>query len=93
MTFGRALDTPWSSSCNCSRAGRNGSRLRSIQGKATPNSATVRLGNFENVRAAIEEELDKVWAGRATAQEALDEGVRKGNEILRRFEAQNRGKL
>jgi len=64
-----------------------------LQGKATPNSATVRLGNFENVRAAIEEELDKVWAGRSTAQEALDEGVRKGNEILRRFEAQNRGKL
>lgn len=64
-----------------------------LQGKATPNSATVRLGNFENVRAAIEEELDKVWAGRSTAQEALDEGVRKGNEVLRRFEAQNRGKL
>jgi sn-glycerol 3-phosphate transport system substrate-binding protein len=64
-----------------------------LQGKETPDSRTIRLGNFENVRAAIEEELDKVWAGNATAQQALDEGVRKGNDILRRFEQQNRGKL
>jgi sn-glycerol 3-phosphate transport system substrate-binding protein len=64
-----------------------------LQGRNTPNSRTIRLGNFENVRAAIEEELDKVWSGQATVQAALDEGVRKGNAILRRFEAANRGKL
>jgi sn-glycerol 3-phosphate transport system substrate-binding protein len=64
-----------------------------LQGRNTPNSRTIRLGNFENVRAAIEEETDKVWAGQANAQRALDEGVRKGNAILRRFEAQNRGRI
>lgn len=67
--------------------------IQLLQGQATPNSRTIRLGNFENVRAAIEEETDKVWAGQATAQRALEEGVRKGNAILRRFEAQNRGRI
>jgi len=64
-----------------------------LQGRSTPNSRTIRLGNFENVRAAIEEETDRLWAGQATAQRALEEGVRKGNAILRRFEAQNRGRM
>ena len=67
--------------------------LQLLQGRETDNSRTIRLGNFENVRAAIEEELDKVWAGNATAKQALDDGVRKGNEILQRFEDQHRGKL
>jgi sn-glycerol 3-phosphate transport system substrate-binding protein len=64
-----------------------------LQGQDTEHSYTIRLGNFENVRRAIEDELDKVWAGQASPKQALDEGVRKGNEILRRYEEQNRGKM
>ncbi|NJO36301.1 MAG: hypothetical protein HC871_00235 [Rhizobiales bacterium] len=57
------------------------------------NGRVPRIGNFENVRLALEAELQKVYAGEQTVQEALDEGVRRGNEILRRFEQQNQGKL
>jgi sn-glycerol 3-phosphate transport system substrate-binding protein len=67
--------------------------IQLLQGRETDNSRTIRLGNFENVRTAIEEELDRVWAGKATAKQALDEGVRKGNEILQRYEEQYRGKI
>jgi sn-glycerol 3-phosphate transport system substrate-binding protein len=64
-----------------------------LHGQDTDNSYTIRLGNCENVRRTIEDELDKVWAGQASPKQALDEGVRKGNEILRRYEEQNRGKM
>lgn len=59
----------------------------------TENSRVPRIGNFENVRIALEAELREVWAGKQDAQTALDNGVRRGNEILRRFEKQNQGKI
>lgn len=67
--------------------------LQLLQGAGTDNARCMRLGNFENVRAAQDEELDKLWAGKVTVQQALDEGVRKANEIVRRFAEQNRGKI
>ena len=67
--------------------------LQLLQGRPTDSSRTVRLGNFENVRVAIGEELEKLWAGQTDAQSALDRGVERGNELLRRFERQNQGKL
>ena len=52
----------------------------------TANSKGIRLGNFVQIRAVIDEELEGVWAGKQTAQQALDNAVRRGNELLRRFE-------
>ena len=52
----------------------------------TDNSKGVRFGNFVQIRDVINEELETVWAGDKTAQEALDAAAERGNELLRRFE-------
>ena len=57
-----------------------------------PAARVPRLGNFENIRIALEGELRKVWANEQTVEEAMDNAVRRGNDILRRFEQQNRSK-
>jgi len=57
---------------------------------ATANSKGLRFGNFVQGREVIEEELEAVFAGKKQAKPALDDAVRRGNEILRRFEAANK---
>ncbi|PWW01767.1 carbohydrate ABC transporter substrate-binding protein (CUT1 family) [Hoeflea marina] len=62
-----------------------------MTGKApTPNSKGIRLGNFDQVRTVIDEELEGVWNGSKSAKDALDSAVSRGNELLRRFEQANR---
>ena len=56
----------------------------------TPNSKGLRFGNFVQGREVIEEEMEAVFAGKKDAKAALDEAVKRGNEILRKFEAANR---
>jgi sn-glycerol 3-phosphate transport system substrate-binding protein len=56
----------------------------------TPNSKGLRFGNFVQGRQVIEEELESVFSGKKEAKAALDEAVKRGNEILRKFEAANR---
>ena len=56
----------------------------------TPNSKGLRLGNFDQIRTIIDEELEAVWAGDKDAQAALDTAVERGNELLRRFEQASR---
>ena len=56
----------------------------------TANSKGIRLGNFDQIRGVIDEELEAVWAGDKDAQAALDSAVTRGNELLRRFEAASR---
>ena len=58
------------------------------RGTPTLNTMTVRLGNANQYVAALEEEMEAVWANKKTAQQAMDDAVRRGNEILRRFEKQ-----
>jgi sn-glycerol 3-phosphate transport system substrate-binding protein len=58
--------------------------------KTTDKSRGIRLGNFVQIRAVIDEELEQVWAGKKSAKEALDTAVRRGNEHLERFEKANR---
>jgi sn-glycerol 3-phosphate transport system substrate-binding protein len=53
--------------------------------KTTSNSKGIRLGNFAQIRDVIDEELETVWAGKKTAKEALDEAVKRGNELIARF--------
>ncbi|WP_112480925.1 sn-glycerol-3-phosphate ABC transporter substrate-binding protein UgpB [Vibrio variabilis] len=52
----------------------------------TANSKGIRFGNFLQTRDIINEELEAVWAGKATAKSALNNAVRRGDEQLRRFE-------
>ncbi|MCC6248695.1 MAG: sn-glycerol-3-phosphate ABC transporter substrate-binding protein UgpB [Rubrivivax sp.] len=59
--------------------------------KTTDKSRGVRLGNFVQVRAIMEEELEQVWAGKKTAKQALDDAVKRGNEQLERFQKANKG--
>ncbi len=54
----------------------------------TENSKGLRFGSFVQIRDIINEELEAVWAGDKTAQEAMDEAVARGNKLLRQFEAQ-----
>ncbi len=54
--------------------------------KTTDKSRGIRLGNYVQVRAIIDEELELVWAGRKGAKEALDAIVRRSDEQLARFQ-------
>jgi sn-glycerol 3-phosphate transport system substrate-binding protein len=65
--------------------------IKELTNKApTPNSKGLRLGNFVQIRNVIDEELESVWSGQKSAKQALDEGVKRGNELLVRFEKANR---
>ncbi|HET9651062.1 MAG TPA: sn-glycerol-3-phosphate ABC transporter substrate-binding protein UgpB [Usitatibacter sp.] len=56
----------------------------------TANSKGLRFGNFVQGREVIEEEMESVFSGKKDAKAALDEAVKRGNDILRRFQAANR---
>ncbi len=58
--------------------------------KTTENSRGIRLGNYVQIRAVEDEELEQVWAGKKSAKEALDSIVSRGNELLARFEKANK---
>jgi sn-glycerol 3-phosphate transport system substrate-binding protein len=65
--------------------------IRQLTYKApTENSKGLRFGNFVQGREVIEEELEAVFAGRKDAKSALEDAVKRGNEILRRFEQANK---
>ncbi len=55
----------------------------------TPNSRGVRLGNLVQIRVIMDEELEAVWSGAKTPEQAIQDIVRRGNEQLRQFEAAN----
>lgn len=55
----------------------------------TDNSKGLRLGSFTLIRDAIEDELEHAFAGKKSAQEALDAAVERGNKLLRQFERAN----
>ena len=57
----------------------------------TANSKGLRFGNYVQGREVIEEEIEAVLAGKKEAKQAMDDAVRRGNEILRKFEAANKG--
>jgi sn-glycerol 3-phosphate transport system substrate-binding protein len=58
--------------------------------KVTDKSRGIRLGNYVQIRAIEDEELEQVWAGKKTAKEALDSVVNRGDELLARFEKANK---
>src|SRR5258706_14153858 len=56
----------------------------------TENSKGLRLGSFVQIRDVIEEELEQALAGKKTAKIALENAVKRGNELLRQFERANK---
>lgn len=56
----------------------------------TENSKGLRIGNFVQIRDVINGELENVWSGKKSAKEALDEAVKRGNELIKQFEAANK---
>jgi sn-glycerol 3-phosphate transport system substrate-binding protein len=56
----------------------------------TENSKGLRIGNFVQIRDVVDEELEAVWSGKKNAKAALDEAVKRGNELLRKFETANK---
>nr|WP_321444635.1 sn-glycerol-3-phosphate ABC transporter substrate-binding protein UgpB [uncultured Cohaesibacter sp.] len=56
----------------------------------TANSKGIRLGSFDQIRGIIDEELEAIWSGDKTAQEAMDSAKERGDALLRRFEQANR---
>jgi len=70
--------------------GRDTAVLQLTHKPPTENSKGLRFGNFVQGRTIIEEELEAVFAGKKSAKAALDDAVRRGNELLRQFEAANR---
>jgi sn-glycerol 3-phosphate transport system substrate-binding protein len=53
----------------------------------TENSRGLRLGNLVQIRDVIAEELESAFAGKESGQQAVDNAVKRGNAILRQFEA------
>jgi sn-glycerol 3-phosphate transport system substrate-binding protein len=58
--------------------------------KTTDKSRGIRLGNYVQIRTIEDEELEQVWAGKKSAKEALDSIVKRGNELLEKFEKANK---
>ncbi|MGB0540809.1 MAG: sn-glycerol-3-phosphate ABC transporter substrate-binding protein, partial [Paracoccaceae bacterium] len=50
----------------------------------------LRLGSFDQIRGIIDEELEAIWSGDKSAQEAMDSAKERGDALLRRFEQANR---
>ena len=57
--------------------------------KTTDKSRGIRLGNYVQIRTIEDEELEQVWGGKKTPKEALDAIVKRGDELLARFEKAN----
>jgi len=55
----------------------------------TENSKGLRIGNFVQIRDVVDEELEAVWSGKKDAKTALDDAVKRGNDLLRKFESTN----
>ena len=55
----------------------------------TANSRGLRFGNFVQIRDIINDELEAIWAGDKTAKQGLDDAVKRGNDLLRKFQDAN----
>jgi sn-glycerol 3-phosphate transport system substrate-binding protein len=65
--------------------------VKQLTNKApTENSKGLRFGNYVQGREVIEEEMEAVFSGQKNAKVAMDDAVRRGNDILRKFEAANK---
>jgi sn-glycerol 3-phosphate transport system substrate-binding protein len=52
----------------------------------TPNSKGLRFGSFVQIRDMFEEEMENMLAGKQDAKTALNNAVKRGDEMLARFQ-------
>jgi len=57
----------------------------------TRESRGIRLGEFQQIRAILEEELEGVWEGKVPPKLALDRAAERGDLLLRKFEREHKG--
>ena len=62
------------------------------RGTPTANSWGFRFGSHTQTTFVLREEVEAVFTGKKTPQVAMDDSVRRGNEILRKYEQLNAGK-
>ena len=55
----------------------------------TENSKGPRLGNMVQIRDVINEELEKIFSGKESVQDGLDNAVKRGDSLLEKFERAN----
>jgi sn-glycerol 3-phosphate transport system substrate-binding protein len=56
------------------------------RGTMTANSRGLRLGRLAEIRNILYEETEKALQGQQTGKEALDNGARRGDRVLREFQ-------
>jgi sn-glycerol 3-phosphate transport system substrate-binding protein len=56
------------------------------RGTVTANSRGLRLGRLSEIRNILYEETEKALQGQQSAKEALDNGARRGDRVLREFQ-------
>ncbi|MBW8716445.1 MAG: extracellular solute-binding protein [Variovorax paradoxus] len=66
--------------------------LQLTRGTPTANSTGFHFGNFTQTMMAQRDEFQNVVAGKKTPQVAMDDAVKRGNEILRQYEKLNKGR-
>ncbi len=59
--------------------------LQLTRSEPGPNSRGIRLGGFTQVREIMDEEMEKIWAGKSSAKEGLNNAVERGNRVLQQF--------
>jgi sn-glycerol 3-phosphate transport system substrate-binding protein len=57
---------------------------------ATANSQGLRLGNFVQIRDAIESEMENIFAGKKPVKQGLDDAAAKSNGLLKEFASTNK---
>jgi len=70
--------------------GRDVAVLQLMNKEPTVNSKGLRLGSYVQIRDIEDEELENVWAGKKTAKQALDDVAKRGDALLRQFQAANK---
>jgi sn-glycerol 3-phosphate transport system substrate-binding protein len=65
--------------------------LQLSRGTPTDNSRGFRFGNHNQSMQLLVKEVQSVWTGEKTAQQALDAAVEQGNQILRQYEKLHAG--
>jgi sn-glycerol 3-phosphate transport system substrate-binding protein len=71
---------------NPDNAGREVAIQSLTASNGTPVTRGVRLGNFTSIRKELRSELEAAFAGKKDMQVAIDDAVKAGNDILRRYE-------
>jgi sn-glycerol 3-phosphate transport system substrate-binding protein len=64
--------------------------LQMTLNKPTENSKGLRFGDHAKTRDIMDNEFEAIFAGQKTAKQGLDDAVKSGNELLRKFQKANK---